>query len=401
MSSVVFLIEGLSSLVNSQKFGGNTACKYLTSMSVEEYAQTRGSLRVIAVAQYNNFFHFDPLVGYNTPEVIYNVAINYGKTKNSKALGFELAVIRALKEIVFQADSEYRELMRKQDYFGIIKKCAKDDTPIIQLTKSALPQIAKAYFQLKEGNHLPGGYVPEFISNPATFSTAKAFRNIAVKYKKLIPQTGDWDFYVNVDQHIATAVTPKLNSAANEIARKNLEKVIDEHPEITDVYAVLGVNHVKFISEDLNPEEQGSKLKYNAIAKTLTINNVTDIDFHIFPDRHGVLDTYNSLQVYAKKKHIKIPTIVEAKALSVSAACNFTEDKEAYFTDQELSTMICESVDQYSSYTNEQCQQILKLIALSPSNSEVCTVNDGYDKWFWYSDLLLRGVCNSEESWEL
>ena len=65
----VFLVEGLN---HQTGLGTDKTCEYLKSLSLRDFSKYQDSGKVSAIAHYNGLLKFDPIEGYNNPNVIYN-----------------------------------------------------------------------------------------------------------------------------------------------------------------------------------------------------------------------------------------------------------------------------------------------------------------------------------------
>lgn len=394
--SVAFLAEGTNIQVGVYD---NPLCQFLKEQTPEEYFRYRHTNKVLAIPTHNNIIQFDPIEGYFSSEVIYKFVKSFSSSnRKTKAKMFELAVIRGAKEILYQSFSNYRELA-KENPVECIEQMLNNNTPLIKMSHNFLPHVAKAFIKLKKEGHFKESYQPDSITHAHTFSVRKAVKHVKTHYK-VKTMFKEYSYEVNLDQFMARSITPKLTKISNQNSKDNLHKMLSEHPEITEIYAWLGVDHLGIISDKLVKDHSTFKTQYSPIHKTINIDG-NAIKFHIFPDRHGHSYAYDKLSKYAGKHGIKIPTPTESLHISTEYACNNSK-KSLYFSDEELNFLICSTTTSSHNFdTLNACDEIFDMkdqVALDPS---LCNVQDGVLTFSWYNDFLLRGICDENIHSEL
>lgn len=390
MSEIAFIYEGFNSL---QLGFTQNLCNQLLSVSLEEYSQEYFANRCSMIAPFNNIIQHDPIEGYMHPNTIFEYVSKFSQKKDA-ALAFELAVIRVAKEILFQSKSEIQDLFRRGKHVELIKATFQDNTTFNQISESLLAQTSKAFLKSREAGHFSKGYNPPVLSEK--FTIREAVKRIQREYQ-IADLKLNLGFEVNLDQFIARYVTPELIKISNKNSKDNLSNWLSLHPEVREVYALIGSNHLDIISATFNQYKDETKIDFEPIHNKIKFKDRT-IQFHVFPDRHGYSHAYNELMKYSKKQGLKVPTPSEGKELMMNFACSEKGTiEQKYFTDQELSFLICNSIPKFKNYTPSACASIVDGNAERSEIAEACNAKKGKDR-FWYKDLLRRGVCSFSKS---
>lgn len=396
MSKIAFLVEGLSHNVGLNTRIDET-CKFLKSLEAKDFIKHQDGNAFHAIAYYNGLLTFDPIEGYNNPNVIYNFISGLKGNKTLKAKFFDLIIIRAAKEFVVQIFPP-TSLKSQEEILQYIKKVYAIDMYINDISPNFIPQITKAFFKLKGAGYFEDTYRPDSIYQGEAYSIKKAAQYIEKHYK--IPDiTYGADFITNLDQYIAKKITPKLIKICNENSKANLQNIVAENPDLKEIYAFVGSNHLSIFSEDLAIQPYSGHKKYDPKHLNLTIGDKL-LKLHLFPDSHFGSHTYSSFKAYARNHGIKMPNYKGLKEIIVKHTCETTQrtPSKYYFTDEELSFLICATVENYSNYTVEQCRYVLDELKNDHSSFALCSAPSGEvkDKYWWYQDFVAREICSPE-----
>ena len=389
-----FFIEGLN---HQTGLGTDKICEYLKSLSLRDFSKHQNSGKVSAIAHYNGLLKFDPIEGYNNPNVIYNFITGLEGSKAHKAMIFELIVMRAAKEFVVQILPP-ATLNSQGEILQLIKGIYASDMPINDISPNFIPQIAKAFIKLKDAGHFKDTYYPNSVYKGTTYSLKKAAQHIEKHYQ--IPDiTYGMEFIVNLDQYIGKKITPKLLKICNDNSKANLQNIVAENPDMDEIYAYIGANHLNIFSDDLAIQPNSGHKKHDPIHLDVIIEDKV-IKLHLFPDSHLDSHTYRSFKAYAGKHAIKIPKLNKLKAIVTKLGCEAKHEplSKYYFSDEELGFLICTTVENYSNYTEKQCDSVLDEITNAPSSFALCSVpkEEVNPNYWWYQDFMAREICSAE-----